>query len=157
MRHYQRGGALVEFAIVAPIALLLLCGAIEFGTMTFYWHSADYAAKSAARWASVRGADCLNTSGKDAQGNTLCPVSSAAVKNYVLTTIPGVQSGATVSTSFTAPPSTYFTQPSPAANCPADELQYCLVNVTVTNPYTLKLWLFNTTVNLQSTAQEIVR
>jgi Flp pilus assembly protein TadG len=49
----QQGVALVEFALVAPLLLLLLFGMLEFGRAFNYWIDATHLANEGARWAAV--------------------------------------------------------------------------------------------------------
>ena len=57
--HDQRGQALVEFALVLPILLALLVGAVEFGKAFFYWLDLSHLANTGARAAVVdRWAGC---------------------------------------------------------------------------------------------------
>lgn len=49
----QRGFALVEFALVLPLLLLLLLGMVEFGRAINYWIDETHLANEAARFASV--------------------------------------------------------------------------------------------------------
>jgi Flp pilus assembly protein TadG len=50
-RVRRRGAAVVEFAIVAPIAILLVLGAVEFGRAMMLQHVAVNTARSACRQA----------------------------------------------------------------------------------------------------------
>jgi Flp pilus assembly protein TadG len=50
------GATLVEFAITAPVFMLFLMGAFEFGWLNVMRHTADNAAYEAARHAMVPGA-----------------------------------------------------------------------------------------------------
>jgi len=52
-RHYQRGAALVEFALVSALLLLLLFGIIEMGLLFQDQAELGQAAREAARSASV--------------------------------------------------------------------------------------------------------
>jgi Flp pilus assembly protein TadG len=52
----RRGATLVEFAMTAPIFLLFLLAAFEFGWMNVMRHTADNAAYEAARHVIVPGA-----------------------------------------------------------------------------------------------------
>ena len=49
----ERGVALVEFALVAPLLLLLLFGMLDFGRTFNYWIDATHLANEGARWAVV--------------------------------------------------------------------------------------------------------
>ena len=49
----ERGAALAEFALVAPLALLLLFGIFDFGKAINYWIDETHLANEGARWAVV--------------------------------------------------------------------------------------------------------
>lgn len=53
----ERGAALVEFAIVAPLLILLLFGIIEFGWIFGQFNAVRHGAREAARFAAVDGGD----------------------------------------------------------------------------------------------------
>jgi Flp pilus assembly protein TadG len=65
MRPYQHGkycllqrteGAIaVEFAIVLPFLLLLICGIMDFGNLYYHSHNVNEAAREGARVAAVGG------------------------------------------------------------------------------------------------------
>jgi Flp pilus assembly protein TadG len=58
----EQGVALVEFALVLPLLIVLLFGILEFGRAINYWIDANHLANVAARWAAVDtnpGADDL--------------------------------------------------------------------------------------------------
>jgi Flp pilus assembly protein TadG len=58
----ERGQSLVEFALVLPILLALLVGAVEFGKAFFYWLDLSHLANTGARAAVVdRWPGCTNT------------------------------------------------------------------------------------------------
>jgi len=52
-RHAQRGAAIVEFALIASVLLMLLIGIFEFGRVLFYWNTASEAVRLGARTAVV--------------------------------------------------------------------------------------------------------
>jgi len=52
-RRARRGAALVEFAVVAPILMLILLGTIEFGRVMLLKNSVTAAAREAAREATL--------------------------------------------------------------------------------------------------------
>jgi len=54
-RHSQRGQAMVEFALVLPILLLVLFGIFDFGRAINYWIDATHMSNEAARYAAVGG------------------------------------------------------------------------------------------------------
>jgi Flp pilus assembly protein TadG len=49
----ERGTALVEFALVLPLVLLLLLGMIDVGKAVNYWNDETHLANEAARYAAV--------------------------------------------------------------------------------------------------------
>jgi Flp pilus assembly protein TadG len=53
-RHDVRGAAAVEFAIVLPLVLLLVCGIVDFGRMLNVQITLSAAAREGARWEALR-------------------------------------------------------------------------------------------------------
>ena len=51
--HNQRGVAMVEFALVLPILLIVLFGIFDFGRAINYWIDATHLANETARYAAV--------------------------------------------------------------------------------------------------------
>jgi hypothetical protein len=53
--HLKRedGVALTEFALIAPIFMLIVAGLLSFGRVFFYWIEANHMASETARWAVV--------------------------------------------------------------------------------------------------------
>jgi Flp pilus assembly protein TadG len=49
----ERGAALIEFALILPLVLLLLFGMIDFGKAFNYWNDETHLANEAARYAVV--------------------------------------------------------------------------------------------------------
>jgi Flp pilus assembly protein TadG len=77
----QAGAALVEWAFVFMMLLLLVFGIGGFGHMLYVYHFVDHAAKEAARYASVRGATCgtlTNSSGQTIGDNSCTSLNSAS-------------------------------------------------------------------------------
>ncbi|HET8805621.1 MAG TPA: TadE/TadG family type IV pilus assembly protein [Gaiellales bacterium] len=52
-RDGQRGAAMVEFALVLPILLLVVFGIFDFGRAINYWIDSTHIANEAARYAAV--------------------------------------------------------------------------------------------------------
>ena len=72
-RHRQRGQALAEFALVAPIFFLVLFGIIEAGRFMFFYETLNNATREGARYAIVNGANSLSCStGPPAPDSTSC-------------------------------------------------------------------------------------
>lgn len=51
----ERGVAMVEFALVVPLLLLVAVGLLQFGRVFYYWITTNHLANEGARWAAV---DC---------------------------------------------------------------------------------------------------
>lgn len=144
MNRYPRGGALVEFAMVAPIMLVFLIGTIEFGNLMFDLHATDYAAKLGARYASVRGADCVNAS--------VCPITSSALQTYLRNQVPGLASNAQVTATWTSPPVSFAKSPTGCGSGGSEDAG-CLVEVQVTNPVNVNVpFVHNFQYSLTSTS-----
>lgn len=52
-KRAERGAAVVEFALVAPLFLALLFGAMEFGRLIYLWNTVQEVSRNAARQAVV--------------------------------------------------------------------------------------------------------
>jgi Flp pilus assembly protein TadG len=70
----RRGATAVEFALTAPVFILFLMAAFEFGWLNVVRHTADNAAYEAARSAVVPGASVADATAK---ANTLLRVVGA--------------------------------------------------------------------------------
>ncbi|MFA7403997.1 MAG: TadE/TadG family type IV pilus assembly protein [Pelobacteraceae bacterium] len=66
IRGYERGQALVEFALILPFLLLLLFGVIEFGRALFQKNMTVNAARSGARAGAVSPAASYTSNINDA-------------------------------------------------------------------------------------------
>lgn len=81
-----RGQALVEFALVLPVFLLLLFGLIDGGRMIYMHTVLSQAAREGARVASVEAGWMGATgSGCGAAGGPVCPANVTALRSDVLT------------------------------------------------------------------------
>jgi Flp pilus assembly protein TadG len=147
-KHGQRGGALLEFAIVAPFMFMIFFAAIEFGWVMYLYHSVDYGARLGSRYASVRGANCTNAS--------VCPVTAALITTYVQQTAP--LPNATVSATWAGPPATYFQQPVGTCGAGSAEYQGCVVNVTVSVPWHFVIpFVYTGNITLTSSSSNILQ
>ena len=59
----ERGVALVEFALVLPLVLVLLLGMIDVGKAVNYWNDETHLANEAARYAAVDNSPTKNPDG----------------------------------------------------------------------------------------------
>jgi hypothetical protein len=68
-RERTRGQALVEFALVFPIALLVIVGVIVIGMYVFYQQQITNVARESARWAAIHSSTslCPTVGWRDAQ------------------------------------------------------------------------------------------
>ncbi|KAG8152635.1 TadE/TadG family type IV pilus assembly protein [Burkholderia catarinensis] len=74
-RRAQRGAAIVEFALIASILIMLLIGICEFGRVLFYWNTASEAVRLGARTAVVCD---VNAAGVAKRVTALLPLLSTA-------------------------------------------------------------------------------
>jgi len=111
MKRGQRSQALIEFALVSPVLLLLLFGIVDIGRAVFYYDTVSHAAREGARVA-VRASNPLPTN-----ADILTVVTSQIIGAPV--TAPCPQGPVTSAT----PPDNaawlYVTQPSPPATVQA--------------------------------------
>ena len=100
----RSGQALVEFALVLPIFLLLLFGTIDFGRYVYYVQILNNAAREGARYAIVHGGNSFQPTGPNANDPTIATV----VRTYAVGVI---GNGATFDVA-----STWGTPPNPPTN-----------------------------------------
>jgi Flp pilus assembly protein TadG len=93
----ERGSALVEFALAAPILLSLIFGLIEVCIALYTWQMVSEVAREGTRYAIVRGATCTTASGAS------CTASAAAVNSFVSSSNWPNIGGGTVSANTTFP------------------------------------------------------
>jgi len=117
----QRSQALIEFALVSPVLLLLVFGIIDLGRAIFYYDTLNHAAREGARVA-VRAsnqlptnADVLNTVSAQMLGT---PVTEPCPQGPVTSSTPPANSAYLYVTE-PAPPATVEASPSP--NAPGGE------------------------------------
>jgi Flp pilus assembly protein TadG len=97
----DRGQALVEFVLVAPIFFLLLFGIIDFGRYVYYVQILNNAAREGARYAIVHGSNSFQPTGppNDPTGTAVASV----VRNYAVGVI-GTGAAFTVTSTWGDPP-----------------------------------------------------
>ena len=117
----QRSQALIEFALVSPVLLLLLFGVVDVGRAVFYYDTINHAAREGARTA-VRASnqlptntDVLNVISVQMLG---APVSAPCPQGPVTSSVPPANSGWAYITE-PNPPATVETAPPP--NAPGGE------------------------------------
>ena len=80
----ESGVALVEFALVVPILLVLLLGMLDFGKAFNYWIDETQLASSGARWAVVNASPgkCLDgTTATSLQAYIQCQADTKELRN----------------------------------------------------------------------------
>ncbi len=87
----ERGAALVEFAVVAPVLAFLLIGLIDFGRYTYDGILAANAARAAAAYGSQTLITAANGPGMTAAGQA----DAAGLSNLTVNGIPICMSGTT--------------------------------------------------------------
>jgi Flp pilus assembly protein TadG len=85
----QRGAALVEYAFTFIFSMTLFLGIMEFGHALYAYHFVNNAAKEAARWAAVNGANCsYDSSCNGVAPMNSGPASATDISTYVQNHIP---------------------------------------------------------------------
>jgi Flp pilus assembly protein TadG len=79
----ESGVALVEFALVVPILLVLLLGMLDFGKAFNYWIDETQLASSGARWAVVNASPglCDGTPATSLQAYIQCQADTNELRN----------------------------------------------------------------------------
>jgi Flp pilus assembly pilin Flp len=94
----ERGQAMVEFALIAPLFLMIVVGIIQFGVALNYWLDAQRIANQGARWAAVNNWPLCTRDSADSppqHDGTKCPGSRGNMPyGYSLQTYLAEQRGA---------------------------------------------------------------
>jgi Flp pilus assembly protein TadG len=144
----ERGGSIVEFALVASVFMLLVTAAIYLGLLVYSYTAVANAARLGARWASVRGASCV------AGSSNGCPATQSNIQSYVVSQLPGVVTSPapTVSPTWTTPP--WSTTPTGCSS--SSETGGCLVTVTVTYSFPLTIPFYGSVPAFSATSQAVI-
>ena len=143
------GSALVEFALSSVVMVMVLFGIIE---CCFAFYANNYvsdAARTATRYAMVRGSSCT--------GMTDCGITSAQLQTYLRSIpYPGITPGNVTATTTwlsasTSLPTTW-TACASQCNAPGNAVE---VQVTYTFPLSVPFWT-KKTLNLSSTSQMVI-
>ena len=79
-KHFRRGAAVVEMAVVTPVLVLLILGTIETGWMLMVRHTVATAAREGARAASLPDATLVEVEGK-----VTAAMSGSSLTGYTVT------------------------------------------------------------------------
>ena len=144
----QRGAAIVEQALILPVLLAVMFGAIDMSRALYTYHYVSYAAREATRWASVRSGP-LNGG----------PVDQADIQTFV-SNVSGMgldPARITSSASWVAPPNRTPLCPGGLANSALNNKPGCVVQVTVNYNYKFIFpFLPNGTFRMSSESQMII-
>ncbi len=130
-RQRSRGQALVEFALIVPILVLLIFGIIDFGRYVYTQNSLNQASREGARAAAVqsRPAECTGQT-RDACAIT---VTRGRLIGVIGTSTPVVACTEVTQLDANNDNELDMAPVTPASNCQASNL----LKVTVTNNFTL--------------------
>lgn len=81
----SRGGAAIEFAIVAPVFIGLMLGAVEFGRMFYIRQNLEYATEQAARYYSLNPSTSTSDVTSKLSGFLLGNISASTTVSYANT------------------------------------------------------------------------
>jgi Flp pilus assembly protein TadG len=130
-RDRTRGQALVEFAFIFPLIMLLAFGFIDVGRAVFEYNTLTNAARQAARVAMVNQVDPVS-----GPWNCLAnkPVENAAAPNWTFRGC-AMAAGATLGVTSADVTVSYAAPPGVSLQCTTRLNIGCIVSVTVTNQY----------------------
>jgi Flp pilus assembly protein TadG len=126
----QRGSAIVEQALVLPIMLAVLFGAIDMSRALYTYHYVSYIAREATRWASVRSKNSFNGG-----------ITQTDIQTYV-SNVSGMgldKNQITSSLSYIAPSNPTPLCPGGTTDSTLNNKPGCVVQVTVNYNYTFLL------------------
>ena len=140
---------MAEFALVAPVFLLLLFGIIEAGRFMFYYEVLNNATREGARYAIVNGSNSLYCpTGTPAPGSYACDPTGEDVKERVRSSAFGV-----LGTSLSVPDPVYTTP----LGSSGDNSRGMNVRVTATFAYSTLIPLVPLpTINVQAESTLVV-
>jgi Flp pilus assembly protein TadG len=107
--HDERGDALVEFAVVLPVLMLIIMGILTFGRYMNYSIQETNLASQAARWAAVNND----------------PSTSKSLQSYVQSQATGELG--TGSSDVTSPAQVYLYYPTGSTNAVGNPIRACVV------------------------------
>jgi hypothetical protein len=91
-RENNCGAALVEFALMIPVVMLLLIGALDLSIAQFYKSSLMFAAESAARCRAINGVVCATDEAAEVYAVSAITMPGITAGNFLIKAAPcGVQ------------------------------------------------------------------
>lgn len=155
----QAGQALVEYAVVITLFVVLLFGIIDFGRVLYTYNYLSDATRDATRWASVNGATCnSDTSCNGNNGMHSGPLTSGNAATSVVSYLtshapPGIDTSKITTSSVTV----NFLNLD-GTTCSGNlSTPGCLVKVRITYPYNfVSPIIYNRTLTLANTSQMVI-
>jgi Flp pilus assembly protein TadG len=86
LRDDRRGGALIEFAVLAPVLFTILLGIVEMGRMFYVRQALEYATEQAARYYMLNPTSASSTVTTYLKGQMAGGMGSSVTVAYVDTT-----------------------------------------------------------------------
>ena len=151
----KRGSAVIEFALSSLVFLAFMFGIIDFARAAYTYEFVTYAARSGARWASVRGSTCAATNGDawcDPATSSASGATQADVQTYVQSlNLPGI-SPTQITATVTWPQTGDACNTSSAVNSPG-----CPVKVLVQYPYSSSIpFIWIKTITLTADSEMVI-
>ena len=153
----RRGQALVEFAMVTLVLLMLIFGVIEIGRILLVYTTVTDAARQGARYAITHGTPPAGPSTTGTATNTdvgnMQTAVQAVVKSFLAAGTVNVNSaGLTIATTF---PNMSCAGATPSSAC-SGTTPGNLVQVTVSYPYDLLISYYPINVTVAGTSQGVI-
>lgn len=148
------GSTIVEFALILILLMTMFVGVMDFGRALYAYHFVAHAATSAARWAAVNGATCVD----DGSCDGIAPMNNGPaqpgdVSAYVANLAPTGINTANLTT--TATWTTNSTTPAICATTPKSP--GCIVQVQVSYQFNFLFPLVSSqTLTLSDTSEMVI-
>ncbi len=153
-RKRQRGSALLEYAVIVTVFLMLIFGIIDFGRALYTYHYLSNAARDATRWSAVNGTTCNSDGSCNGTGGMNNGTASTTdIKNYVKNNVPSAIDPAKLTTNVN-----FLNSNGPTA-CGSGGLAApgCTVQVQISYAFNFVTPLvFNKTMTLSSTSEMVI-
>ncbi|MGA2215084.1 MAG: TadE/TadG family type IV pilus assembly protein [Bryobacteraceae bacterium] len=94
----QRGNALLEFAIMAPVMILVMFGVMDFSRIFYYGNIAAGAARAGTEYALLSTANAGNTAGMQTAATNDASVNTTSAQNFTAVATTFCQTAGTTAT-----------------------------------------------------------